>query len=142
MASVSDTLLTVLSVQGAPALNTALAEGAVGFSAYAQAEGVAAAAGAVLEGVMVSLTGPLALVAAAVAVVTGGFLLAKKGLDSFSESEAVTARVALQMKNLGNVFPVAQLNEFANRMQDLTGISHNVVSELGLMEARFGQIGR
>ncbi len=138
MASVSDTLLTVLSVQGAPALNTALAEGAVGFSAYAQAEGVAAAAGAVLEGVMVSLTGPLALVAAAVAVVTGGFLLAGKALSAFSESEATTARLALQMKNLGNVFPTGQLLEFSNRLQDLTGINHNVIAGLGATAAQFG----
>lgn len=138
MATVTDTLLTIITVKGANQLNTAIAEGAVGFLAFAQAEGVSAAAGALLEGVLETLTSPLFLIKSALVVVEAGFLAAAKSLAAFSEQEATTARLALQMKNLGNVFPTQQLIDFSNHLQDLTGVSHNVIAGLGATAAQFG----
>lgn len=136
--TVTDTLVTIFALEGAGTLTASLAGMAEGFTAFAAAEGTAAAAGAVLEGVMETLLGPVGLITAGLALLVAGFEGAKHALDAFSQSEATTARLALQMRDLGNVFPTSQLIAFANRLQDTTGISHNVIEALGATAAQFG----
>lgn len=136
--TVTDTLETVMTVIGGKSLLGALEANVAGFNAMAASEGVATAATATLEAVLDTLLGPIGLIGAAIAVVTAGFTIASKAVGAFSESEGTTARLALQMKNLGNVFPTDQLVNFANHMQDLTGINHKVIETLGATAAQFG----
>ncbi len=119
-------------------LTADLLSAALTFEAMAAAEGVAAAATAVLDALLGLLESPLILLIGALAVLTAGALAAGKALSAFSESEATTARLALQMRDLGNVFPTSQLVAFANRLQDTTGISHKVIESLGATAAQFG----
>jgi hypothetical protein len=119
-------------------LTANLWESVTGFGAMATAEGVAAAAAGVLAAALALVLSPLTLVLAGLAAIAGGIALATKGIEKFSESEAVTARLALQMKNLGNVFPVSQAIEFSNRLERLTGVSHNAITALVATAAQFG----
>jgi len=102
----------------------------------AEAEGVAAGATAALSAAMSFLAeNPLVLVIAGVTALVG---VLGKGLSAFSESEDTIARLAISMRNLGNVFPTEELVEFAGGLSQLTGIDDEAIASLGAMAIQFG----
>lgn len=102
----------------------------------AESEGVATAATASLSAAMAFLAeNPIVLVIAGFTALIG---IAGKALSAFSESEDQIARIALQMRNLGNVFPIGELTEFAGRLSQLTGIDDEQIAALGAMAVQFG----
>lgn len=119
-------------------LTADLISAALTFEAMAAAEGVAAAATGVLDAALALLLAPLTLIVAGLALLTSGLLLAGKGLEAFSTRESTLARTALQLKNLKGSIPIAELTEFSDHMEELTGINHNVIESLGAMASQFG----
>lgn len=138
-AALSAALLPISAmVSETKTLTAGLLNSVLTFGALAEAEGIAAAATGVLDAALGLLLSPLALIAAGLAVITGGLLVASKAASAFGETEGTTARVALQMRNLGNSFPMPELMQFANHMQDLTGINHNTIISLSGLAAQWG----
>lgn len=134
MATVTDTLETVFKLTGAQQIPAAFQAAAAGATEMAAAEGVATAATVGLEAALAPLLvllAPLLTLAAAI-----GF--AKKSLEAFSESEDAVARLAVQMKNLGNVFPTNELLDFSSKLSQQTGIDDEAIASLGAMAVQFG----
>jgi hypothetical protein len=119
-------------------LAAVLVNNVAGFGAMAAAEGLATAATVTLESALALLESPLVIIAAALATLTAGVAIAAKGLSEFSKSEDQIARVAIQMKNLGDVFPISELSDFSERLSNLTGIDDEVITSLGVAAAQFG----
>lgn len=137
--TVTDVLLTTFSLRGADTLIQATNLSADAFTKLAAAEGVVHAATATLGGGLTALAGsPLALVGLAVGAATLAMKVHGEALKAFGDSEDSIARVAIQMRNLGNVFPIDQLNDFAGGLTRLTGIDDELITSLGVAAAQFG----
>jgi hypothetical protein len=109
-----------------------------GFGALAASEGVAAAATAVLDAALALLASPLVLVVGLLATLTAGAIIAAKSLSAFSDSEDTIARLAIRMRNLGNVFPVKELTAFSGKLGQQLGIDDELIAKTAALGAGFG----
>lgn len=109
-----------------------------GFGEMAAAEGLATAATVTLESALALLASPLVVIVGLLAALVAGVAIAGKGLEAFSKSEAAIGRLAIELRDMGNVFPAEELVAFSHHLQDMTGIAHTAIERLGGLAASFG----
>jgi hypothetical protein len=129
--------LTVMLTQTTQ-LGANLLDAVAHFGELAAAEGICAAATSVLDAGLALLASPLVLITGLLAALTGTALLAAKSLSEFSNSEDTIGRLAIRMRNLGNVFPVKELTAFSGALGQQLGIDDELIAKLGAMAAGFG----
>jgi hypothetical protein len=108
-----------------------------GFREMAAAEGLATAATVTLESAMILFRSPLILVAAAIAGVKFGLDEMAASLKAFTESEDQIGRIAISLRNMGNTFPIGEVQEFADHLSLLTGVDNEAIASLAAMAIQF-----
>lgn len=138
MATVTDILVTQLRILGVREVRAGLNDAQFAFTQMAEAQNLATAASGALHTAFGALNSPLAQIGLVAGIVTAeiGFLVSS--VKAFSQSEDSIARVATQMRLLGNTFPIDDLIEFSGRLSHLTGIDDELITTLGASAARFG----
>jgi hypothetical protein len=129
--------LTVMLAQTTQ-LGANLLDAAAHFGELAAAEGICAAATSVLDAGLALLASPLVLIAGLLATLTAGAIIAAKSLSAFSDSEDTIARLAIRMRNLGNVFPVKELTAFSGKLGQQLGIDDELIAKTAALGAGFG----
>jgi hypothetical protein len=129
--------LTVMLTQTTQ-LGANLLDAAAHFGEMAAAEGICAAATSVLDAGLALLASPLVLIAGLLATLTAGAIIAAKSLSAFSDSEDTIARLAIRMRNLGNVFPVKELTAFSGKLGQQLGIDDELIAKTAALGAGFG----
>jgi hypothetical protein len=135
MSTITDTLVTVLRLEGVPTYVTQMARVSKSVQSVAVSQGEATAASGALGNAFAAVGGSTGLAIAGVAALT---IVLGKALSAFSDSEDTIARLAIRMRNLGNVFPIKELTEFSSRLGQQLGIDDELIAKLGATAAGFG----
>jgi len=134
--TITDILVTQLKIVGVEQVQTGLTDTSKQFTAFAAATNVGSDA-------LTNLLGPAALAVTAFKLLETGIRSVvgffNDSVDAFAQSEDAIARVAIRMRNLGNVFPLADLIAFSDKMEALTGIDGELITTLGATAAGFGE---
>jgi hypothetical protein len=135
MPTVSDTLLTILKLQGGPAYASQLGLAAKSVEGVAVAETAAAQGANVLKQGFNSLGGSTALLLGEIGAVV---LAAQQAVQTFAQDEAQIFRTTIVLRNLGNSLPIEKVQAFAAELQKTVAIDDEAVVSLVGMEKRFG----
>ena len=135
MATVTDTLETVLKLTGTAQMVSGLAAVTAATETVAVVEGTAAAATSAFGASLLAAAGPIL---ATVGWVAGLALVLGKSVQAFGESDLVAVRLGVTMQNLGNVFPTKDLLSFADALSKTTGVDDELIASLGSTAAQFG----
>ena len=135
MATITDSLETILKLTGTAQMVAGLGAAATASEGLAVAEGVATTATATLGATFLAVAGPLLATIAGVTTLAAAFV---KAAHDFGQSELAAVRIGNTMKNLGNVFPTQQLLDFASALSKTTGIDDELIATLGATAAQFG----
>lgn len=135
MATVTDTLETVLKLIGTSEMTKGLSSVAATTELVAAASATATTATTGFGAALAAVAGPiLATVGKTVALT----LFLGKAIQAFGEADLTAVRVGQTMKNLGNVFPTNDLLAFADALSKTTGIDDELIATLGATAAQFG----
>jgi len=135
VATVTDTLETVLKLTGTAQMVSGLAAVTAATETVAVVEGTAAAATSAFGASLLAAAGPIL---ATVGWVAGLALVLGKSVQAFGESDLVAVRLGVTMQNLGNVFPTKDLLSFADALSKTTGVDDELIASLGSTAAQFG----
>lgn len=144
MATVTDTLQTVLQLVGAPVFAAQMGTAAAATGTLAAAQTTAAATTGTLTTATAGLTAALApLLALAVPLLTIGAAIgfASKAIHEFADVQSRAFQTSVVLKNLGSSIPIEELQDLGAEIQRLTGFDDDLVVSLGGMLARFGIAG-
>jgi biotin operon repressor len=155
MATVTDFLVTILKLEGAPAFAVGMAKAAGAVEKLSNAQKgkggkggglgdglkeIASQSGLV-SGQMNSLLGTVGRFGPAVAITAGAILFGKKALDEFADAQTRAFQTSVVLKNIGSSATVEGLQQLGSEIQKLTGFDDDLVVSLGGTLAKFGVAG-
>lgn len=144
MATVTDRLVTLLELSGAPSYAAAMGLASKSTGSLAVSTTGLAATQTVATGTTVTLTGALAALQAALlpiilpllSVAAAGAALTK-AFKEFQATQQTATETAIVLKNVGSSLPISELQALSSEIQNLTGFDDDLVVSLGGVLARF-----
>lgn len=135
MATVTDSLITLIKMQGAPQYSQQMQLAAGATDALATAEKKAALSSG-------ELAGAFGLMLTGAAGIAAGIGLIKKSVSAFGEAEQSIFRSTIVLRNLGNSYPIEKAQAFATALQATTAADDEALVGVIATLKSFGALDR
>lgn len=138
MATITDTLVTVLELTGVAQYTAQMTLAADVVGAVAAGEVTLAEANVLLQGSMAALAGTVGLLVGALA---GLSLIVGKGIDQFAKDQEAIFEAGVAFANLRSSLPLSEFRAFAEQLSRVTSVDDEDIIKLGGALLRVGVAG-